>query len=447
MITKRNNPAVTSAAGGVIYTAGKRFRKPAGIRIRVRDLPADAGCLLSVILAFFPVAIGLAGRWVNYARAVACLMFLAGVAAKDRKLFQKIAVICLAGIVYSCYYFYQVWYLYVAFPGFISKSMFCWLYPCFALYYGKYGRCRFKERMQVFLTLLIILTCITTMIMLVSYPNATRALANARGAEGAPERLLYAGNTASWGIMYGMVFSLPVWADRYRKEKKIRYLLAAVLVTVCAVKAQLTFAIVFAAVFCFFLFMKNISVRRVTGCACILLVLAVVFRVYTGRLFYELYLLLRQTGADTLTLRAHQLYLLCTRGMLTGSTGTRLALYMQSIRTFLEFPLAGCRSDAHQTVVGLHSQLFDTMGAAGLAGTILLAGLYGYLVRYVYRTISDTETKAYFIIAASVLVLFQVVNPVWYAPESFMSVFLFPVLFQKGYQVKHNAIYNYYRRI
>lgn len=409
-----------------IGTNAKSATKWTVLLISKRDWLADLSCSALLLFAFFPIYNAFLG---NYVRYVAVLGFLLGVIMRDRRLFSKIVIILATGFLFSLYYYYQLWQLTTAFSSFMAKSMLCWTYSCFALYYGKYGSLQAKKSIQTLWMIILVVTSVTTIISLRVDPNATRALANAADYNKVEMKALYLKNTASWGIMYGMVFTLPMWIAQFKRTKNPWYMVVIVSVTVCAIVAQITFAIIFDIAFLLCFFLHKLDAKKILILIIALIIFMLFFQSALAKIFYMIYDNLEGTSANVLKTRVYQVYLIFNSSQITGDADARLTLYTNSIMTFLRNPMLGRHmNNLNHNIIGMHSQLFDLLAATGVLGLLAYAGIYVYIVRRTYAHLGDESIKMYFLISVIILALFMLVNPVWYAPESFMSVFFLPYL-------------------
>ena len=412
-----------------IGTNAKSATKWTVLLISKRDWLADLSCSALLLFAFFPIFTALLGRWINYVRYIAVMGFLISAIVRDRKLFGRIIIILGIGFLFNLYYYYQLWRLTTTFPAFMAKSMLCWVYSCFALYYGKYGSLQAKKSIQTLWMIILVVTAITTIISVGENPIAARVLANANIYDTAETTALYLKNTASWGIIFGMVFTLPMWIAQFKRTKNPWYMVVIVSVTVCAIVAQITFAIFFAIAFLLCFFLHKLDVKKIFILIIMLIIFMLFFQSVLAKILYMIYDNLEGASADVLKTRVYQVYLIFNSGQITGDADVRVTLYTYSLMTFLRNPLLGFHMDClNYNIIGMHSQLFDLMAATGVLGLLAYSGIYAYIVRRTYTHFGDESIKMYFMISAIILALFMLVNPVWYAPESFMSVFFLPYL-------------------
>jgi O-antigen ligase len=216
------------------------------------------------------------------------------------------------------------------------------------------------------------------------FPDAIRARATMEYIGG--EAYLFA--TPDYAMVYGMALIFPVFlqkmknAPRKSKERYF-YMICAALIFYVVLVSQFATALLIAIIgtLVFFLIGMRNNKRM-------FIISIIIFTVLT----------LRITGLDVITLKflasnisgtwadkLNDFALTLSGDALTGSLSFRSELYMQSLNTFLQSPLAGIMAKPFGSLGG-HATAIDILGLSGLFGFIPFLLTFIYNVKRICRT-------------------------------------------------------------
>lgn len=240
----------------------------------------------------------------------------------------------------------------------------------------------FKDYLFV-MTLIISITCITTMIGHEQYPMASRELAS--GSAIYDTDIYLRMNIGGYDFIYGLVLLIPLfWWMRNRETsrfRKIVYTVALVLDVLCIYSSQYTIALICVVVT--FLMIWMLKNRKNASIATAILI---VFLLCNGLdLLSQLFRWASQhIGMDYVSDRLMQVsQLLGGHSINTGTSDKRIMHYKEQLATFSHAPLFGKNIfDFTRSAVSGHSLILDIMGAGGVFAT----GLLVLLFRGLYKT-------------------------------------------------------------
>lgn len=390
----------------------------------------DFCVFLSIVLAFLPFFSAFNSTIINSLKLFSALIFLCGVMQKDSRLFSRMLVILGFAFVYNLIFYCHVYYNYTSFLRFMNESLLCWLYIFFAMYYLKYGRDEIKEKFIDIVIIMLFITSVTTIFILLEYPEVARVLGNSNADLEDSITFFYQRNTAGWSHIYAMTFMLPFLIERFKSTHFIKYLFTAIVVTICIFMAQITFAILFALFFWVFIFYTPKNIKKVLMWLGLVTFAVLVLQNYIDDFLLKLLNLVSKSNAEVLIRRIHQLYITFSKGQLYGDGAARVELYTNSLFTFLEHPIIGFYDNGNNgfDLLGMHSQICDTLGATGVVGFILLICAFFLANHYVIMYLENCLLKNYVKISIFIYIVFSIINPVWHVPGAFLSIYLLPVL-------------------
>lgn len=386
-------------------------------------------CETIVIFAFLPFLKIFDERFVSLLRTALIGIFILVNSRKSSIFTYRVLPFLVCGFVFTIYSFIQTWQYETSVLHYLSTSMFCWLYCVYGIYF-LLSTDKDQGKIINLITLIFFINSFTT-IRMVSYDaQVARNLNNAPIYTDAETKFFYMGNTATWGIMYAMTLSLPYLIALFRKSRKSRWLIASVAILVCIIYSQLTLAFIYAVAMVFF----SIYDLRSKNRRCILLsctvIAAVIMMVAMDNILLFVNDVFLDLGMDLLAQRMRELSASFTMHQLQGGGAFRFQLYGRSFQTFLSYPIFGKQTN-NWSEIGYHSQIFDTMGTTGLIGTCIYIVPFVALIKFYHNKIKDELIKYAFMISSMFFLVALTLNPAWYAPEIFMSVFLIAPLADK----------------
>lgn len=244
---------------------------------------------------------------------------------------------------------------------------------------------------------------------------------------------LYRKNTASWSITYGMTFAFPFFIAQYEEDKKRSSLFFLVVLLFFMVKCELMFALVYAICFLLYFGWEKIP-NYIKVISSILIFLCAVLIIFSAKdIVYWLYITLDGKVPKLTLLRIYQLYVTLQQNSLYGNFAGRFELYFNSINSFFKHPLLGTiiSNQSMYTAIGLHSQILDMLAATGIVVFIPVAYMFFYIIKRISLKIKNTNVKKRFYFLILMLILFMILNPVYYSSCIFLIIFSYPFLIGK----------------
>lgn len=400
------------------------------------DSMIDYISILSIIMImpfFYSI-----NSFVNYGiRGGLGLFFLVCIAKKDSKMFTKCVAVLLAGLFYTLIYLYNVRLAYGGgYASFFVRSMLCWLYMIYGIYYAKYRFNTNNKILGVVFTLVMIITIITSIVGMSKYAylvpgneTITRTLGNGGEFSDEARKILNRSNIANWQLAYGFACASSAYVMKYSQERKKRYLVIVGLIILFLVRSQITFALLFAAIPVVFYFLYHKSIKLQIIKLFIFLIISIIVIINISSVLYSLYSFMLERGITMLAIRFYQLYESVKGGALVGTGAGRIDLYTLSISQFFSHPILGYKVENYSelfTKLGMHSQIFDTLGGTGIIGFLFAFLPFLYVVKSVRMCHADRTDKAFINLGIFILIIFMITNPTSYACESYMAVFCLP---------------------
>ncbi len=361
------------------------------------------------------------------------VFFFLGILTIRRKWFFEYFLIFILQIGFNIYMHYQVFYRYdISIMFVLTRSSMCWLYMLMGLYLSRLNDNTLKRHLKTISQLLICLTSVTTMIGLQMYPEASRSIGNGVKLQEIDTLSLYRMNVAPWGLIFAMAIALSFWLFEYRQTKKKVYLFVSLISTLCILKSQLTFAILFAFIIwgAILLFYKRSTVK-VFVVVYLVIVCGSIFYICRAEIMLFLSNFFASIGSKTLQRRFYQLYISFLYGEWYGDSRARFDLYFMSLETFFKNPLLGYHVqeyDREFTQIGMHSTLFDSLGSTGIAGTMCIIPSFIRIVRRIKVSVSN-EYRLVFFLSIGTLLLLNIINPTYKCPQVYFAAFIIPQLY------------------
>ena len=386
------------------------------------------------IVQFLPLVNVFGKLVVNGISLLLLIAFLVVVLCINRRLSVEFLVILSISILYNLYCYHQCWRKYTSFWGFMIENTMCWGMILVGWFCLEYGILRLKHGLSVLIKFVIIFTAISSIIVLFSYPEACRGLGNGmKEVTNISELELYRKNTASWSITYGMTYAFPFFIAQYEEDKKRSSLFFLVVLLFFMVKCELMFALVYAICFLLYFGWEKIP-NYIKVISSILIFLCAVLIIFSAKdIVYWLYITLDGKVPKLTLLRIYQLYVTLQQNSLYGNFAGRFELYFNSINSFFKHPLLGTiiSNQSMYTAIGLHSQILDMLAATGIVVFIPVAYMFFYIIKRISLKIKNTNVKKRFYFLILMLILFMILNPVYYSSCIFLIIFSYPFLIGK----------------
>ena len=281
-----------------------------------------------------------------------------------------------------------------------------------------------SRRMMFAFLLMIVVTCVSTIIGNERYTQPSRLLATLSNDDVLFQRYTKE-NIGGFTMAYGIVFLVPLIVYMIRK-RRIPLVLAIgmlVLFGMTLLSMEYGMAVMLFIASLMLLFMPKLTTRKIiffliAGVLILLLfgnaiatlidiISESIERVTLSERFQAVADMLR--GQDTLSAQAAQ---------------NRSFLYAQSWETFWNSSLLGAWGDESLGEIGGHSFVLDTMGQYGLLGIVAISVLFGSMYKVMLAPYKKLECYPYFLWIYLMNIVMLVLNPVQHAD---ICLFIVPI--------------------
>lgn len=265
-------------------------------------------------------------------------------------------------------------------------------------------------------------TAITTLIGIVRYDEPCRQL-----AKGRPEisALYQSRNIGGYGFIYALIFFIPVLLERYKLYKKKCYLAIVLLFSVCIVLARYgTAIVVFMLIIGVYLYLeakiRMIYKNLIAGVIALIAIISeqwfIIFAILTR--FFE------SLGIDTLSIRMEQVYRSLNTNKQVGDLAERAQLRRMSLDVFKEHVIWGNFGTTDKQPLGMHSELCDLLGGAGLVGLVLFILLLVIVVKYIKLNSRSKNIRKIYISIGCGIIFLSYVNTIISSLEILLMIVL-----------------------
>ena len=292
-----------------------RLCLPSRIIIKSTDSVIDYVCAISIILImpFFNFFNSLIIYGIKFLLG---FIFLICVCKKDCELFKILFLVLLCGLIYTLYYLYNVRLAYgTGYASFFARSMLCWLYMSFSVYYAKYRANNNNNRLGQIYTAVLVITVIMSIIGITKYsymvPNSEtimRVFGNGGKFTESERNTLNLNNIANWQLTYAFAFSTICYVKRYKRNKTFFNALIIILIIYFQIKAQITMALLFSLVPIVLSFVYNKYPKRRLLYISISIPVLFVFILYATPILEFIYESMLNFGQKKLAIRFYQIY-------------------------------------------------------------------------------------------------------------------------------------------
>lgn len=285
----------------------------------------------------------------------------------------------------------------------------------------------------IFLTIIFVVTAITTIIGLDTYPLAAREMAREYAYDTSQNievnRTIYRRmNIAGWGQIYGMLFFVPSICILWKNTKKPYWMIAVILFIITIIISQITFAVILSlALLLGTLTIGNNNTKTVILFILMFIVAIVVLFNSEGILTWIVnvsndfeFVFLRDKLNDLKQLLLYK--------QVVGDARGRSDVYLASINSYFKSPIVGqlFNPNLKQGDIGGHSELLDVVSVTGLIGIISICISFTKYFKFLQK-INPTYRREMMIVFLGFMVLFAI-NPVLNSPPVFIGTFLYPLL-------------------
>lgn len=264
-----------------------------------------------------------------------------------------------------------------------------------------------------YLLVLLVVTSFTTLLGLISNPDASRLLASGNTDS---NRTIQIMNIGGYGFIYAATIATPWIIYKFREEKKASYIFALVVIGLCIFKSSYTTAILLficcvgASIFIIKSSGRNKFIRSLLT---VLVLGLFALLILTSNIFWELALNIVD-GNDILVERIANLRDLFVSKSTEGDISFRGRLYSMSWQGFLNNPILGNIFSSAPTNLGYHSEIIDLLGGCGIVGLIaLVITVICVSKQYSFsENVYSQKMKPYFIVAMFALFILSFIDTI-----------------------------------
>ena len=273
------------------------------------------------------------------------------------------------------------------------------------------------ESLYLFIMILVIITCITTIIGTYQYPSPCRQISGNANAE--LNKLYSSKNIGGYRFIYFLLLCIPYMIKRLQLRRSLFDLLVLLLSSFCILRSDFTTAIIlWLIVLAFSIALKNSKVITIIliGISSVLLFV-----------FFDDFLvwIAGKTTSFSLNNRINSLLLYMQGGFSEGDLLIRKDLYSPSLQVFLHNPIGGEFFSFDGQSGGGHSQILDFLAHSGLIGLVFLfAFIHGISKWPSLRLIESDGFRKLQLCLALVIASINT----FLAPELFFAILVIPLL-------------------
>lgn len=285
------------------------------------------------------------------------------------------------------------------------------------------------------IVLAILITCITTIVGCIEYPNAARYLATVSEANSSFNVLLEWHNVGGYTFVYTVVLLYPlvIFAYKQRKISLSLSLIVTFLVFALTIVTEYTIAFLLVIVSTIFYFVKkDLRVRDVL----ILGLVSTILLLFFGEKVSD-YLKLLSNMLGSKQMQERILAISGGSNALDNLDDNRLELYRQAISIFLDNPVFGTALGGNSWS-GAHSQVLMTLDQFGIIGGSILFFMYRKIYRIFFRPFSEMPGYGFYFLIFVEAILLSTINTGFFIPVLTMyAPILFSYLLTKGDKTKN----------
>lgn len=284
------------------------------------------------------------------------------------------------------------------------------IYPLLGLYLIKSDDKKIVKRLFIILVIAYLVTCVTTYIGCIMYPQASRTLATLSETENVELYSLYTGmNIGSFTFVYALVLILPLLLCLVRNKmiNVIIGIVALIMVVMTILVTEYATALIFMIVaFTSFIFPKKFGAKHIFLTIAIVAILFVSVKSYVGQAFQ---ILATNLESEMLAVRFQSLSDMFLEGekSLEGDIEARADVYTDSIEAFEDSPIWG----GSNKTVGGHSYILDNMGKYGIFGLVAMIIMYSTLYRLYIKPYKCQTYFGYILLSFFIAMVLAILNP------------------------------------
>jgi len=351
---------------------------------------------------------------------------------RRKLLLQNLAMLFL--ITFGVVYYFGAWNGLITLTQYGFNMCSFWIFTFYGIELLTVESAPYKKTLY-FMTIIMTLTALTTIIGVIQYPLAVRYLGKTSGFLAAEERSMYLRhNIATWNHLYGIVLFAPCLLEIFLREKKIVFLACFIVCEVAVFLSQITYALIISMGIIFLMtFNRAKSVKGIIVRLALFFAFAFAVLNMNAILSYAIDRIMA-SGLTTLASKLSDLQVLLFARDVVGDAEARLLLYGNSLSQFTRHPIGGLFLAGVNGVdlLGHHSELFDLMGFFGIAGIVALVFFTRLYIRMIER---GAKKKKFFYVSLAGMLLLAVFNPVLYGSITAVGGFLTAAAIERTYPI------------
>lgn len=283
---------------------------------------------------------------------------------------------------------------------------------------------------------LCVITCITTIIGCMEFPDASRYLATVENPDAAKAVLYNWRNIGGYEFVYMIVLSHPlvIIAQKAGKIKKIHAFLCTALVFALSIFSGYTTALLLTLLttFTYFLNKKLTPKQLIFWVVCVIVITVTFFTIFSDLLIWLADVIDNKFISERLRSLAGG------RGGIEGSDDNRIALYEMSLNTFLRNPILGSYLGGGSN--GGHSFLLDFLAQFGIVGLAVLIFAYCVIYKYFFAPYKNKEGFGFVIWLFVQTLLLSLVNTGMWLIVLTLIIPIFLKVIYKGDDKSENTV-------
>lgn len=350
------------------------------------------------------------------------LLFVVALFCGKKKFLAIYIVACVIALLFfSCSWSTRLSFGSYMFPVFVSLEF----YICTLMILEK--QIVMPRKTIWFVLIVSLITSLTSIVGLINYPLAVRALGQGGADDNFLQLMQYRSyNIAGWGLLFGISFLEGSALYLYKEKRKLLLLVMAIAGGICVLFSQLAFAILFEALIIFFVLLNGKGQKYIFRLLpfFILFLFLWLERQAVLDLLYDL---VQKSQLTILQLRVKNIRDLILFKDSSGDAGTRFELYTKSLSSAINNPLGlffKNKSDI-ESAIGFHSEFFDLIGALGILGLISFL-FFVFSLKSRLKMVTDTYKKRFILVMFLSFGVMVLINPVLSQPHIWLAALLIP---------------------
>ena len=315
-----------------------------------------------------------------------------------------------------------------------------WLPFLYGAWYSDNYNVKYVNRIKKVMLVCILITCLTTMIGQILYPDASRLLAD---NETEAHRFYQVRNIGGYGFSYAIALSVPFLIRMFKIEKKPIYIISTLIIGLTIALQKYVFAIIIYLILLFasvLLLQNNKKLFFKRTFISLFFFLLIYLLILRNEAFWKFALKIFENN-EVLYQRIGDLYHLFVSKRYSGDISYRSVLYSYSIDAFQANPLLGSLFGMKYEKLSGHSEVLDYLGGTGMFGMFfLIAYIIALIVKFKNKDIMFCDKVALLLTIAMILLL-AILNTIIGSIE-ISTIFAFEYLLIFSYNSRLQKIIN-----